>query len=343
MTPAYATALWKVSTDQPMPTRELNAFMARHGKTSRQFHADVDAFCDDPAAFGWAGLPADDKKLRIHFDHGLGDCCQFAAMCQLWKSRGFDVEVSGRDDCRWLWTAAGLTAADWTPYFATHPWIYPREFGRLDQPDWRANKTAFNLTEKPLPPIGAKDALWRELVATRLDARPMVSSEAMSTAAEFLGRLPRPIVAIHATGNCWRDRKSIPTEAVGRVQRRLVDRGCGVVILEWDRRTNVLACPSVKEWDRPGLDELAALLLSVDVLTGIDSGPFHFANLLPGVRCLGVFLPTLHAHQVCLPNPDAMYLVPNGRQPKSDDWRAVEYKGKAPPPERIVDECLRMI
>jgi hypothetical protein len=96
-----------------------------------------------------------------------------------------------------------------------------------------------------------------------------------------------PIVALHYQGNSARTRKNIDEQIV----RRLVDviRTAGFVpmILDWDRRSRLLALAGVVNpgaghtlWGPIGTGDggaLAALIARCAMMVGIDSGPAHVA------------------------------------------------------------------
>jgi FkbM family methyltransferase len=350
----YEEAVYFAACDRSMPTRELKDLLRRVGRTPLEFARDVERLHADPdllaARDRCCHVPPSepaDGPMRLHFDHGLGDCCQFAALLQLWLRRGFTIEISGDPNKDWLWNAAGLTVVPWLPRNVPVGWGYPWQFSHLDEPEHLANKTAHNLLAQELPHLGSRETLWRELITLRLDLRSAISDAARLEVAGFLAGLPRPIVAIHSKGTNWQDRKSLPDGLAFQLYDRLLSHGCSVVILDWDDRAprrDHVRVRTLNQWGKIDLDRTAALLLACDLLIGIDSGPFHFTNVLPGVRALGVFRASLPASHVCLPNPDATYLVPDEhRAQMAPYWQTIGYTGTYPTPDAAASEGLRLL
>ena len=117
-----------------------------------------------------APIPAN-GKIRIRFEHGLGDCANFACMIPLYRSRGFEVEVQCKADKAPLFTAAGATIA--TETCPVHLWPHADAAGSWQNGDvWAGNKPAFNLSRSPLPNIGDRHDLWREYI----DSSPRLTS-----------------------------------------------------------------------------------------------------------------------------------------------------------------------
>jgi FkbM family methyltransferase len=299
----------------------------------------------------------ENKIIRTEFRHGFGDCSQYAKLLQLWKRRGYDIHVLGDENKAWLWKGAGFTyhREPGEHEFVRNVWGYPWSFGHLSEPDWSGNKTAHNLATEFLPIIGNREGLWRELIDVTVDVRvgvEQLQEQADQRVMDWWKRTLNPagpVIAFHWRGNAWRERKSIPREVMIETMRLLVDAGCIVLALDWEERGGWLDHPAVvnPNYAMGGqLDTitLASLLTKCDALIGIDSGPFHFAGLLPGVKALGVFYPTLHANHCCLPNPSAVYLVPERCRPKDESiWTCVGYQGNGPSPEKIAGEALTLV
>ena len=129
-----------------------------------------------------------------------------------------------------------------------HPWIYPWQFGHLDQPDWEANKTAFNLNADPLPPLGSRESLWPELCDARPNIRSAIHPSTFAEARQFLHGLPSPVVLLHARGAASHGRRGgraaatrRPGQTVSaspRARRSEIDTGIGVAI-DGGRRVGV--------------------------------------------------------------------------------------------------------
>lgn len=352
----YVEALRVYAHGGTLPGDLLDAALSAAGANGARFGRDLDNYRASPQTFhpGEPVFPARPAKLelRIRFQHGLGDCCQAAALLRLWRRRGWEIEVAGSPDKAWLWRALG-----YGPYAGRDDavpnagWFYSGRFGNLAEPEHLANKTAHNIAAEPFPPIGTSADLWPELCAERIDLRQKIKRPAHEAALGFLAGLPKPVVALHGVGANWRARKSLPNPLILSFQTLWHYRtGGSVVVLDWAGLTPVADSPAVRAinplWGRISIEELAALYCHVEALVGIDSGPFHFANLVP-VPAVGVFFPTLPCVHVCVPNPNATYLCPATQRDAwlaaPPHWRISEYAGLAPSPERLADEVERRV
>jgi len=281
--------------------------------------------------------------LKFKFDrHGLGDVCHFAHAVQMYKSRGYDVTVQVEENKLFLWKVAGVAIVQGGD-LPDHSYHYPAHFEDLGVPDSATNKVAFGLRHDVMPKLElTEDAAWDELCAVRLSAHEHISAEAHAEAEKFLEGLPKPIICLHSRGTNWHERKSIPTEVAFDLILKLLDQtGGSVVVLDYDRRAPMVGderCKGIKpSWGHIGIDRLCALLERTDLLIGIDSGPFHVAALT-NVKALGVFR-SLHPNRVCLPNPNAVYLVSDQHatqwEARQDKWNIAMYSGVEPTADDI--------
>src|SRR6478735_2663105 len=102
--------------------------------------------------------------LHISFDHGVGDCVQFATLMQLYRRRGYNVRVHYAADKEPIWHAAGIES--WPRDCLRHEWRYTSEFNHSDPlREGSGNKVFANLNVAPLPDLGSPDELWAELAA----------------------------------------------------------------------------------------------------------------------------------------------------------------------------------
>ena len=287
------------------------------------------------------------KTLRIGFDHGLGDCVHFAHVLQLYRDRGYRIELAGVPNKQFVWRVAGCDLAD----FATstpeqrHGWGYPASFEDVFAPDCQANKVAHGIGAGPLPPLDAdRETLWQELCAVRLSAIDLIPQEARDEADAFLHDLPRPIVCLHSNGTNWAERKSLPATVTLDLQKQFVKRSPGtLIILDWDSRVPMISHARIKgilpAWGMIDPPRTCALFERSDLLIGVDSGPFHLASFT-NVPALGVFREVQHC-RCCLPNPRAVYLVPGRHhvawqeQGRPETWRMTEYSGDEPTADDI--------
>lgn len=278
------------------------------------------------------------EMLSIRFDHGLGDCANFVHVLELYKKRGYEIEVHSAPDKRPLFDACGVKYTELKAGVKNAP--YPEPPGpQLDTIERYGlfNKSIYNVGIDPLPYIGNPEELWEELVKTRVDLSGRVPVEARSRVREFLALLPRPIVLLHTMGNSFKDLKNMPPDAALQLYKSLLDRmDGGLVLLDWDSRVPRLASGRVRhltdDWERIDLPTLLALLFESDLLISVDSGPLHLARLTD-IPTIGL-LPSVHQHptRVVIPHDRLICMVPHdathslNRQTRTD-FHIVEYPG----------------
>lgn len=293
-------------------------------------------------------------ELSIKFDrHGLGDCVHMAHALQLYKRRGYDITVQVEENKMFVWQVAGVTIVQ-SGDLPDHPFIYPSDFDNLAEPDHEKNKMAFGLRHDVMWDLGdlglTQQQAWNELCAVRLSAYDHIPAEAHAETEIFLEGLPRPIVCLHSRGTNWHERKSIPTEVAFDVILKLLDQtGGSVVVLDFDRRAPMVGdarCKGIKpSWGHIGIDRLCALYERCDLMIGVDSGPFHVASFT-SIKALGVFR-SLQPTRVCLPNPNAVYMVngkhANALQDRDHRWQFAYYDGAEPTADDIVDSAIRIL
>ena len=230
------------------------------------------------------------KILRLGFNHGLGDCCHFACLLQLYIRRGWTVKLRVEDNKRTLWSMAGVDVVN--EDVPNHPWTYPSDFDDLRMPDEEKNKVAWNLNSDPLHSIGSRDDLWYELCDINIDATSFIGQKDQSDANNFVNGLTNPIALLHFRANTGQDLKDIHECTCIDIQKNLLDLGYSIVILDWDKTTPQVNHPqvrSLKSWGSINQFELAALMKISKLLIGIDSGPYHFARFVPTLKTLGVW------------------------------------------------------
>lgn len=294
------------------------------------------------------------EPIRFKFNgHGLGDVAHFVHAVQLYRSRGYEVQVQVEDNKRFLWEVAGVTIVPGED-FPGHSYHYPWGFEDLNVDDHATNKVSFGLHHEIMPPLEkfglTHEAAWDELCKVRLSAHDHIPQHARDEVTKFLEGMPRPIICLHSRGTNWHERKSLPTEVAFDLILRLLDQTPGsVIVLDYDRRAPMVGdarCKGIKpSWGHIGVDKLCALLESSDLLIGIDSGPFHAASFTQ-VKCLGVFR-SLHPNRVCLPNPNATYLASGAHlsqwQRRNDRWNIATYDGEEPTADDIVHEAIKIL
>lgn len=289
-------------------------------------------------------------ELKVWFDHGLGDCCHFAALVQLYRRRGYEVGIHYEPNKAAIWKAAGVT---WLPLEEAthHPWEYPSDFGSFPcEESWAGSKLYWNMDRGPLPPLGDKQQLWDEWCEVRLSARDVVSQDDQRDVDRFVAALPRPLLLLHTRGSNWCASKDLDDAAALELYRLLLDRtGGGLLLLDWDCRVPRLAHARVRhlreDWEHISLEKLWCLMESADLFIGVDSGPYHFAAL-SDVPVVGIW--RNHFPSQCgLPRPATVNLVRSGMRfasiPRRAQWNLVEYAGAEPTPEDIMHVAQQVL
>ena len=288
---------------------------------------------------------------RVRFQHGLGDCAYFAHLIPLYTRRGYRIEVECTPDKRLLFEAAGAHVLD-QRVGSEHAWGYPsggthEGHGRF----WQGSKIGHNISEPPLPDIGAKGELWDELCASRIDIRPHLSAETLDTARRWLARLPRPVVLLHQKGNTAQERKSLSNSVTEAFYREFLDRCDGtLILLDWDQRVPRLASYRVRHLSDFGpcpLDLLLALMTDADLLIGVDSGPLHLSRFT-NIPTIGVWQPGHYPATYTLPRPEQLNVVladptRQWNKFKRIPWNIVEQSGPALEAATLAELTGRML
>lgn len=294
------------------------------------------------------------KNIKLKFDrHGLGDVCQFIYLVQLYHSRGYTVTVQIEENKRFLWKIAGVNIVS-GGNLPDHECLHPYEFNDLNFPDYVGNKVLFGLSHPFVPNLSelglTKETAWDELCKVKLSAHSFISDGDRVEVDKFLEGLPKPIICFHSCGNTWQERKSIPIETAFKVILKLLDSMSGsVIVLDNERRAPMVGderCKGIKpSFKNITLEQLCALYEKSELMIGIDSGPFHVANLTP-VKCLGIFRDLQPTH-VCLPNPNAIYLASSQYEEhwkiRRDRWNIATYEGEEPTADEIVDAAMEIL
>jgi ADP-heptose:LPS heptosyltransferase len=291
------------------------------------------------------------QKTSVSFHHGLGDCAYFAPLIAMYVKRGYPIEVECTSDKRLLFEAAGATTIR-NGAQHVHHWSYPaggthEGHGQF----WMGSKPGHNLSEAPLPFIGAKSELWDEYCATKIDVTSLLPGAAFETVDRWLDRLPRPIVLLHTKGNTGQDRKSLPDRLVSEFYQSFLDRFDGsLILLDWDRRVPRLASYRVRHLDdlgACGTEIMFALMARSNLLIGVDSGPLHAAQLtdLPSI---GVWMPGHYPATYTLPRRQQLNIVLRDQTQqwnkfKRIPWNIVEHPGGSYEAESLAELCRPML
>jgi Glycosyltransferase family 9 (heptosyltransferase) len=256
------------------------------------------------------------KELNLWFDHGLGDCANFAYILEIYRRRGFKINLHCPDDKALVFAPVianrisldhpGLT-------YVTYPESVDPQLDTVEQ-YWLYNKAGVNVAGEPLPDIGSAEELWDELSNIRLRAASHIDQDDWDRVDEFLRELPRPIVLIHSMGTTSAEWKNIPPDVAIELYKELLDRIDGtLVLLDWDDRVPRLSNWRVRhmtdDWQWIEVSTLVALMERSDLLISVDSGPLHLSRMTK-IPTIGVF-PTLTKFpaRVSLPKAKTVNIV----------------------------------
>ena len=297
--------------------------------------------------------PATPSRLDIHFDHGLGDCVNFARLLQLYKVRGWDIGVVTPQRRQDVFRACGIRQA---VMGTQHPWGYHDGFNKPSLENGRiSNKIGANLNREPLPYLGPPDALWDELCGLDMSgaAEVLIDEATREKAAELKNNLAKPVILLHYRGVAWADQKDLPDATATELCRQLKNElGASIIVLDFARRPNDPsdAIKVLDVWNNTSLGGLAALMGIADLLIGIDSGPYHFASLCK-VPVLGVFH-KLYPSCGTLPNPRSLNMSAGSAELNKalfPRWRTITYSddptecGEMPTAGQIVKRARGML
>lgn len=289
--------------------------------------------------------------MIIRFDHGLGDCVYFGRVCRILRKFGVKIIVDCNSDKTLIFKACGVEAGA-NLNGIKHELPHPNGFGDVGVEDWVGSKFVHGGLVWPMPDIGLNTVgLWNELCNDSVSGYEIIGESVKSGVNRFIRGLRRPIVAVHFCGNTWQDRKSLPVELCFDIVRGLLAAECSVIGLDLDGREPLVGnefCRGINGYPKlgsSGIDWLFGLLNEVDLLIGIDSGPFHLGGLI-NVKRLGIFYSMVPMH-VCLPCDRSLFVVPKSSnwwwRNKIDKWNLSEFNGKMPSADFIVSEAMRVL
>ena len=271
-------------------------------------------------------------KLSIRFDHGLGDCANFAHLLPLWLKRDYQITLHcNRDKLPVFRAVPGLRVLADQPLpidCLKPPWNHPRvNASPIRHEPWDGNKVGWGLHSGEIPLIGRPADLWPELLQVQLSLASVVTTEHSDRIAELLAPLARPLILIHSKANTSAHLKDMPDDVFGNLCQALFERTpATVVALDWDQRMPRIDHPRYKHMlDLCWLhgEELWCLMEAADLLVAVDSGPLHFARLTR-VPVLGYWRDH-HPVHFALPRENTLHLVPRGLHPEWTDARRMEW------------------
>ena len=110
------------------------------------------------------------NPIKLTFNHGLGDCAQFAHVLALYQRYGHKFEVACASDKEVLFQAAGAKTNCGAAGSCANDEGLNVEWYEANDVDstavaeyWRYNKAGINLNREPLPALGELQDVWSEL------------------------------------------------------------------------------------------------------------------------------------------------------------------------------------
>jgi len=274
--------------------------------------------------------------ISVAFRHGLGDCVHAAHLFTLYVRRGYRIEVECEPNKACLFEAAGCALV--ARARETHHWEHAPAAGPPEHHDhWSGNKTAWNISRRPLPDIGSYQERWHELCSVKLHLDAFVTPEVERQVEDYLRSLPRPLILFAPQGNSSPLSKDLSHETQSEVLRGLLDLTDGSVVqLDWDQRVFKLPNWRVRhladDWRPLAVPELYALVKRADLVIGCDSGVLHFTRFTD-TPALGVWT-RHHPSQYALPRDNTLHLVPHARN-ELNRYRRVAYNIIEGPGDRL--------
>jgi predicted O-methyltransferase YrrM len=287
--------------------------------------------------------------ISFTFYHGLGDCANAAHLFALYIRLGYQIEVECDPDKGCLFEAAGCKLVNHGK--ETHHFYHAPAAGPPQHADhWSGNKTAWNISQPPLPDIGSYRERWNDLCSVRLNLDRFVTSEIELEVNSYIQPLPRPLILFAPQGNTSSESKNLDHKTQSEVLRRLLDLQDGTVItLDWDQRVFKLPNWRIRhlgdDWHHLGTIELYTLLRCADLLIGCDSGVLHFSRFTDTMG-LGVWT-RHHPSQYALPRNNTLHIVSQRRR-ELNWYRRLEYNIVECPGEQlsgqfIAEQAVRLL
>ena len=291
---------------------------------------------------------SDSDRCVIWFDHGLGDCSQFARVLCCYQQLGFQFSVHYEENKKAIFDIIEVPYASLPSRERHHDWIYPSGFNKPLPQDGPDNKVWANFIS-PLPSVSlSREELFERVCNIHIDAACFVSEEIKKNWQKRLDGFPRPIILIHGIGSNWQNQKSLPKDQYVHLVSRLLDEtSAGIVLLDWDNRDPYWPNARVRHVKRHfghiDLYDFLGLLHEAYLLIGIDSGPYHFASTFcPHLGVIGWFK-DLYVSSVSLPNPNSANLVgkrwEHVNKYKRQRWNVIECDSHNPD----VEDLLKII
>jgi hypothetical protein len=256
------------------------------------------------------------KTITTSFHWGFGDLCNFAHILELYRRRGWQIEIECDPGKECLVQAAGAKYVPHSPH--NHGWhdIALQTPEQAMFAPWKGNKISHNVGQRPLPDLKMDRELWKELCAVKLAMDDKVTPEHRQTIDGILALLPayRPLVLLHAFGDSSQGEKNYGQPA--ELCQAIMDTtDCSLLLLDWDGR--VPSIPRSERFLHLGRDcprfwgvlELYELQKRAALMIGVDSGPMHFLRYTDtlGLMLWRDFFPA----NVFLPRERTLHLIPS--------------------------------
>ena len=240
------------------------------------------------------------NPICLEMRHGFGDAANFAHLLDLYIKRGVHYKLS--TDTRLIPTFSAVENIEINNLidgenYTREPYTNPTDdWQRYPKEIWRYSKITQLLYKSPdlFPPIfETQEECWRELCRVRLDIRPKIPSEDVSTVEAFLADYARPWILFHGWGGSDAGVKNVPMDLAPLIYRSIIDATGGTVMAvnfgkDIPRIDDANFCIpndfiSIMPWTA------YALLAKVDMVVSVDSGIYHMSLLTdtPTVGMIG--------------------------------------------------------
>jgi hypothetical protein len=252
----------------------------------------------------------------ISFEHGLGDCANFALQLPLYIKRGWDITIACDENKLAIFELVGAKtirrAGNQAKLAKSHGWsdsnyVIPPADNLLQN-----NKARQNFLTAPMPAIADEpiDELWREYLL-----REAVNFSSFTEITEAaLANLPRPLFLLHSNGNTNPASKNMPANFALELATQLMRKTTGsIIFLDWDNRVSWFHSGRSRHLTQHFAPEimsprgLMGLIAAADLLIGVDSGPFHLAGMVDAPS-IGVWFSHHPAH-FALPRKNCLNIV----------------------------------
>ncbi len=316
----------------------------------------IENYYDDGSIAQMASAKAARAKTGgCQLTHGLGDCVQLLRMITAARSIGAAIPpFKYASNKKYLFETCGIAYCRDAAYVIGYP--YDANFNHPDPAnDQKANKLGADIEHMPFLDIDPK-LVW-EKTCQNDDLSPLVDLSGDNPWFDRLESLPPVKVVFHPHGVSFSAQKNLADNLIEEIQWRLVGKGYGVILLNWDdpklKAINHPAVLKVDNWkwrDENRIRETLQLYAVCDLMIGVDSGPLHLCAF-SRIQALGIFT-EFHPSAVCLPRQKTVHMCRRkcsqwdqsiNRAMLDRGWNIVDYEGSYPTGDAIVSQVVQMV